>query len=97
MYDKVVAITNDYILPTGTYYIQHHIYWIHGIYTPFEPGMYIHITGFATGIITDMQCIYCVLKQNWMEQYFLNQQLVKIKQKLKFVRRGVYVCICASV
>ena len=56
MYGKVVAITYDYILPTGTYYIQHDISWIHGIYTPFEPGMYIYITGFATGITTGMQC-----------------------------------------
>ena len=51
-----MAITYDYILPTGTYYIQHDISWIHGIYTPFEPGMYVYITGFATGITTGMQC-----------------------------------------
>ena len=44
---------------------------------------------------------YCVLKQNWMEQCFLNQQLHPVveKQKLKLVTRGVhlYVCVCVSV
>ena len=94
-----MAITYDYILPTGTYYIQHDISWIHGIYTPFEPGMYVRIYNqfcHWNNHRYAMQC-YCVLKQNWMEQCFLNQQLVKRKQKLKYVGTGVYVSMYASV
>ena len=57
--------------------------------------MYVYITCFATGITTGMYAMqyYYGLKQNWMEQCFLNQR----KQKFKLVGRGVYVCMCAAV